>query len=64
MVNSITGSLGNAPLAISGLTFASVGAHRVLLDAVRERIGADNFITGHRSVAVEQDEESVTSRGK
>lgn len=36
--------------------------HRVLLDAVRERIGADNFVTGHRCVAVEQDGESVTAR--
>ena len=26
--------------------------HKVLLDAVRERLGADNFITGHRCVGV------------
>jgi 2-polyprenyl-6-methoxyphenol hydroxylase-like FAD-dependent oxidoreductase len=36
--------------------------HQVLLDAVRERIGADNFITGHRCVGVEQDDASVTAR--
>jgi 5-methylphenazine-1-carboxylate 1-monooxygenase len=36
--------------------------HRVLLDAVRERIGADNLITGHRCVAIEQDEKTVTAR--
>ena len=36
--------------------------HRVLLDAVRERIGAENFITGHACVAVDQDDRSVTAR--
>ena len=30
--------------------------HQVLLDAVRDRIGAENFVTGHRCSAVEQDE--------
>src|ERR1700720_2694733 len=34
--------------------------HQVLLDAVRDRIGAENFITGHRCSAVEQDEAGVT----
>ena len=36
--------------------------HQVLLDAVRERIGPENFITGHRCVAVEQDDAAVTAR--
>ena len=36
--------------------------HRVLLDAMRERIGAENFIAGHRCVGVEQDDESITAR--
>ncbi|MGH8734840.1 MAG: FAD-dependent monooxygenase, partial [Burkholderiales bacterium] len=36
--------------------------HKVLLDAVRERLGADNFITGHRCVGVEQSETRVTAR--
>ncbi len=36
--------------------------HRVLLEAVRERIGAENFITGRRCVGVEQDDASVTAR--
>ncbi len=36
--------------------------HQVLLDAVRARIGAENFITGHRCVGFEQDETSVTVR--
>jgi 2-polyprenyl-6-methoxyphenol hydroxylase-like FAD-dependent oxidoreductase len=36
--------------------------HQVLLDAVRARIGAENFITGHRCVGVEQDDRSVTAR--
>ena len=35
--------------------------HQVLLDAVRDRIGAENFITGHRCSAVEQDEAGVTA---
>jgi 2-polyprenyl-6-methoxyphenol hydroxylase-like FAD-dependent oxidoreductase len=34
---------------------------QVLLDAVRSRIGAQNFIIGHRCSAVEQDEGSVTA---
>ncbi|MGA9948442.1 MAG: hypothetical protein WBQ24_09360 [Xanthobacteraceae bacterium] len=36
--------------------------HQVLLDAVRTRIGPQNFTTGHRCIAVEQDENSVTAR--
>ena len=36
--------------------------HQVLLDAVRARIGADHFITGHRCVGVEQDDAGVTAR--
>jgi 2-polyprenyl-6-methoxyphenol hydroxylase-like FAD-dependent oxidoreductase len=36
--------------------------HRVLLDAVQERIGPENFRTAHRCVAVEQNETSVTAR--
>jgi 2-polyprenyl-6-methoxyphenol hydroxylase-like FAD-dependent oxidoreductase len=35
--------------------------HQVLLDAVRERIGAANFITGHRCVDLKQDDQSVTA---
>jgi 2-polyprenyl-6-methoxyphenol hydroxylase-like FAD-dependent oxidoreductase len=35
---------------------------RVLLDAVRERIGAENFITGHRCLGVEQSGGKVTAR--
>ncbi len=35
--------------------------HDVLLSAVRQRVGADNFITGHRCVRVEQDETGVTA---
>jgi len=36
--------------------------HRVLLDAVRARIGAGNFFTGHRCVAVEQNDASIMAR--
>ena len=36
--------------------------HEVLLDAVRERLGAQNFITGHRCVSVEQDDRRVSAR--
>jgi len=36
--------------------------HQVLLDAVRERIGAENFVTGHRCVAVEQDDQGIIVR--
>jgi 2-polyprenyl-6-methoxyphenol hydroxylase-like FAD-dependent oxidoreductase len=36
--------------------------HQVLLDAVRDRIGEQNFITGHRCVAVEQVDAGVTAR--
>jgi 5-methylphenazine-1-carboxylate 1-monooxygenase len=36
--------------------------HQVLLDAVRARIGAENFVTGHRCEGFEQDETSVTAR--
>jgi 2-polyprenyl-6-methoxyphenol hydroxylase-like FAD-dependent oxidoreductase len=35
---------------------------RVLLDAVRERIGADNVLTGHRCIGVEQSGARVTAR--
>jgi 2-polyprenyl-6-methoxyphenol hydroxylase-like FAD-dependent oxidoreductase len=35
--------------------------HQVLLDAVRQRIGTQNFLTGHRCVAVEQDGRHVTA---
>ncbi|MPZ58338.1 MAG: flavin-dependent oxidoreductase [Rhizobiales bacterium] len=35
--------------------------HRVLLDAVNERIGGANFITAHRCVGVEQSEVNVTA---
>jgi 2-polyprenyl-6-methoxyphenol hydroxylase-like FAD-dependent oxidoreductase len=35
---------------------------RVLLDAVRERIGADNVILGHRCLGVEQTAARVTAR--
>jgi 2-polyprenyl-6-methoxyphenol hydroxylase-like FAD-dependent oxidoreductase len=33
--------------------------HRILLEAVHERIGPENFITGHRCTGVQQDERSV-----
>jgi 2-polyprenyl-6-methoxyphenol hydroxylase-like FAD-dependent oxidoreductase len=36
--------------------------HKVLLAAVRERIGADSFVTGHRCVAIEQSGGRVTAR--
>jgi 2-polyprenyl-6-methoxyphenol hydroxylase-like FAD-dependent oxidoreductase len=36
--------------------------HRVLLDAVRARLGAANFIAGHRCVGVAQDEGAVTAQ--
>jgi 2-polyprenyl-6-methoxyphenol hydroxylase-like FAD-dependent oxidoreductase len=36
--------------------------HRVLLDAVQNRIGDANFITAHRCTGVEQSEASVTAR--
>ncbi len=36
--------------------------HQVLLDAVRTRIGADNFIAGHRCTVVEQGDNCVTAR--
>jgi 5-methylphenazine-1-carboxylate 1-monooxygenase len=36
--------------------------HQVLLDAARERIGRENFITGHRCTGVEQDDSGVTAR--
>jgi 2-polyprenyl-6-methoxyphenol hydroxylase-like FAD-dependent oxidoreductase len=36
--------------------------HQVLLDAVQERLGPASFITGHRCVAVEQDDARVTAR--
>jgi 5-methylphenazine-1-carboxylate 1-monooxygenase len=36
--------------------------HKVLLDAVIERLGADNFITGHRCTGIEQDAAGVTAQ--
>src|SRR5882672_3705069 len=36
--------------------------HKVLLDAVQERLGPQSFITGHRCVAVEQDDARATAR--
>ena len=36
--------------------------HQVLLDAVCARLGAENFITGHRCVGVEQSDARVTAR--
>ena len=36
--------------------------HKVLMEATRERIGAENVITGHRCVAVEQDDRRATAR--
>src|SRR5262249_4661947 len=36
--------------------------HEVLLAAVRARIGAENFLTGHRCVGVEQGADEVTAR--
>ena len=36
--------------------------HDVLLHTVRERIGAENFVSGHRCVAVEQNDARVTAR--
>jgi 5-methylphenazine-1-carboxylate 1-monooxygenase len=36
--------------------------HEVLLTAALERIGAENFVTGHRCVGVEQDAHRVTAR--
>jgi 5-methylphenazine-1-carboxylate 1-monooxygenase len=35
--------------------------HQVLLHAVRDRLGAENFVTGHRCVGVEQSEKRVTA---
>jgi 2-polyprenyl-6-methoxyphenol hydroxylase-like FAD-dependent oxidoreductase len=36
--------------------------HQVLLDAVRQRLGRQNFITGHRCIGIEQDNARVTAR--
>jgi len=36
--------------------------HQVLLDAVRTRLGAQSFITGHRCTGVEQDDTRITAR--
>jgi len=36
--------------------------HRVLLEAVCERLGAESFVAGHRCVAVEQEETRATAR--
>src|SRR4051812_31984264 len=44
------------------ITLLRPDLQRVLLTAVRERIGAENFITGHRCVGVEQGGGRVTAR--
>ena len=44
------------------LSIHRVELHRVLLDAARTRIGAENLFTGHRCVAVEQNDASITVR--
>jgi 5-methylphenazine-1-carboxylate 1-monooxygenase len=36
--------------------------HQVLLAAVRDRLGRQNFVTGHRCVEVEQSDDDVTAR--
>ncbi len=36
--------------------------HTVLLNAVRERLGADSVVCGHRCAGVEQDDSGVTAR--
>jgi 2-polyprenyl-6-methoxyphenol hydroxylase-like FAD-dependent oxidoreductase len=36
--------------------------HQVLLDAVRARLGPQNFITGHRCTGIEQSDATVTAR--
>jgi 5-methylphenazine-1-carboxylate 1-monooxygenase len=36
--------------------------HQVLLDAVRQRLGKQNFITGHRCIGIEQSDARVTAR--
>ncbi len=36
--------------------------HQVLLDAVRQRLGTQNFITGHRCIGIEQSDARVTAR--
>jgi 5-methylphenazine-1-carboxylate 1-monooxygenase len=36
--------------------------HQVLLNAVRERLGAERFVTGHRCIGVEQSDAAVTAR--
>ena len=43
------------------ITLLRPDLQRVLLTAVRERIGADNFITGHRCTGVEQSGGRVTA---
>src|SRR5204863_226972 len=44
------------------ITLLRPDLQRVLLTAVRERIGAENFFTGHRCVGVEQGSGRVTAR--
>ena len=36
--------------------------HQVLLDAVRERLGPQDFITGHRCVGIEQSDDGASRR--
>jgi 5-methylphenazine-1-carboxylate 1-monooxygenase len=36
--------------------------HQVLLDAVRDRLGAQGFVTGHRCVGIEQSDARVAAR--
>ena len=36
--------------------------HQVLLDAVRQRLGTQNFLTGHRCIGIEQSDARVTAR--
>ncbi len=42
-------------------SFHRADLHQVLLDAVRERLGAASFIAGHRCVGLEQDDGGVTA---
>ena len=44
------------------ITLLRPDLQRVLLTAMRERIGPDNFVTGHRCVGVEQNGGRVTAR--
>jgi 2-polyprenyl-6-methoxyphenol hydroxylase-like FAD-dependent oxidoreductase len=49
----------------AGYAYPEVGIHRgrlhtALYDAAKERLGAENILTNHRCVGVEQDEDGVT----